>query len=107
MSKKIFTADDGRKYQKGSEWIKIHFGMIKNKKHSLYDYKEEDNSITYFTNSGKKYAISQFMRLSYPITIEDIGIICSYDTTCSYKPFLLELSDCCEYVRLWEEVYEN
>ena len=32
MSKKIFTADDGRKYQKGSEWIKIHFGIVKNKK---------------------------------------------------------------------------
>ena len=96
MSKKIFTADDGRKYQKGSEWIKIHFDIVKNKKHSLYDYAEgEDNSITYFTNSGKKYAISQFMRLSYPITIEEnskIAIISAYDVECSYKPYLPLLS---------------
>ena len=103
MNKKTFVAD-GRSYQKGSRWIKVQNGEVKNKKHSLYDYKEDDNSITYFTHSGKRYAISQFMRLSYPIMIEEEGIIGGYDIECSYKPYLLEISDCCEYVRLWEEV---
>lgn len=107
MNKKTFVGDDNRKYQKSSRWIKIQYSTIKNRNHSLYNYKEEDNSITYFTNSGKKYAISQFMRLSYPIIIEDVAIIGGYDSEMPYKPYLLELSDCCEYVRLWEEVYES
>ena len=104
MNKKTFVGDDGRSYQKGSRWIKIQDREVKNKKHSLYDYKEDDNSITYFTHSGKRYAISQFMRLSYPIMIEEEGIIGGYDIECSYKPYLLEISDCGEYARLWEEV---
>ena len=103
MNKKTFVAD-GRSYQKGSRWIKVQNGEVKNKNHSLYDYKEEDNSITYFTNSGRKYAISQFMSLTYPIIIEDEAIIGGYDIECSYKPYLLEISDCGEYARLWEEV---
>ena len=103
MNKKTFVGDDNRKYQKSSRWIKIHSRIIKSKNHSLYDYKEDDNSITYFTHSGKRYAISQFMRLSYPIMIEE-GIIGGYDVETSYKPYLLEISDCGEYVRLWEEV---
>ena len=103
MNKKTFIAD-GRSYQKSSRWIKIQNGEVKNKNHSLYDYKEDDNSITYFTHSGKRYAISQFMRLSYPIMIEEEGIIGGYDIECSYKPYLLEISDCGEYARLWEEV---
>ena len=104
MNKKTFVGDDGRSYQKGSRWIKIQDREVKNKKHSLYDYKEDDNSITYFTHSGKRYAISQFMRLSYPIMIEEEGIIGGYDIECSYKPYLLEISDCGEYARLWEDV---
>ena len=45
MNKKTFIAD-GRSYQKSSRWIKIQNGEVKNKNHSLYDYKEDDNSIT-------------------------------------------------------------
>jgi len=104
MNKKTFVGDDNRKYQKQSRWIKINFGIIKNKNNSLYSYTEKDSSIAYFTHSGKKYAISQFMRLSYPITIEEEGIIGGYDVENSYNPYLLEISDSGEYVRLWEEV---
>ena len=104
MNKKTFIGNDNRKYQKSSRWIKIHDRIIKSKKHSLYGYKGEGDSIAYFTHRGKKYAISQFIKLSYPIMIEEEGIIGGYDIECSYKPYLLEISDCCEYVRLWEEV---
>ena len=104
---KIFIGDDNRKYQK-SRWIKVQYDTIKRSNHSLYNYMEGDNSITFFVKNGIKYAISQFMRLSYPTTIEvnedDIAIIGGYDTETSYKPYLLEISDCGEYVRLWEEV---
>ena len=103
MNKKTFVAD-GRSYQKGSRWIKVQNGEVKNKNHSLYDYKEDDNSITYFTHSGIKYAISQFMMLKFPIIIENVAIIGGYDIECSYKPYLLEIEEGCEYVRLWEEV---
>ena len=109
MNKKTFIAD-GRNYQKGSRWIKIQHDIIRGKNHCLYDYKDNDNSISFFTHNSKKYAISQFIQLSYPIMIEineeDTAIIGGYDIECSYKPYLLEISNCGEYVRLWEEVSE-
>ena len=104
MNKKTFIANDGRKYQKSSRWIKIQYSTIKNKKHSLYNYKEDDNSIAFFTNSGKKYAISQFIQMPHLVLLQDMAIIGGYDISTSYKPYLLEMSGCAEYVRLWEEV---
>lgn len=103
-------------YKKASRWIKIQYLYI-TKKHSLWeyaDYHDEFNKkrcLLCFRHGGKLYAIDQFMRLSYPIIFEDKNgdnvIIGGYDSTNWYNPYLLEINDNCEYVRLWNEVENN
>ena len=105
--------DDGMTRKTVSRWIKRKLEVV-TERHSLADYAHfeqagsEDEKrlwLDYFKHDGDLYALGQFERC-YPIMdVEDKGIIISgYDSTVWYKPYCLEISDCGEYVRLWEEV---
>lgn len=99
------------KYKKISRWIKIKYIYVTNR-HSLSDYAEldEENNkllLCCFSHKGKLYAIGQFMRLPYPIMFDDtdgkLNVIGGCDATSYYNPYLLEIDDNGEYVRLWQE----
>lgn len=98
-------------YEKASRWIKIRYMYI-TEKHSLWDYAEpcslaNKRQLCCFKHKDKLYAIDQFMRLSYPIMFDDTNgdqvIIGGYDSASYYNPYLLEIDDGGEYVRLWIE----
>ena len=103
-------------YKKASRWIKIEYRYI-TKQHSLWNYADYEDKLDdkccliCFKHSGKLYALNQFMRLSYPIMFDDKNgekvIISAHDSTQWYNPYLLEMDDNGEYVRLWNEVIND
>ena len=92
----IITANKpyNRNYKSASRWIKIEY-TIKDSK-------------PYFRHYGKRYYLDNIMRLSYPIMWNDkdgkLNYISGYDSTQWYNPYLVELDEAGEYVRLWEEL---
>ena len=114
---KTITTTENRTYKKVSNWIEVKCQYV-TKRHSLSDYadfcgtdNENEGLLTYFTFKGKKYAMRQFMRLSYPeyFTNEDDkqSFLCAYDCTNYYKPLMMEVSDCGDAVRLFEVMDNN
>ena len=61
----------------------------------------------YFRFGGRAYAINQFFRLDFPIFFENeegkTTYLSGYDSENYYNPLLIELDDCGEFVRLYEE----
>lgn len=77
---KTYTKD-GRKYTTASRWIKVNFELV-TPRHSLYNYGDGSGldteetaknlrEVISFRHGGRKYALNQFERLSYPIMLED------------------------------------
>lgn len=91
----IITAKDNRQYKTASRWIKI---------------RENTKEQFYFTHYNKRYYLNDFMSLAYPIFWEDeegkLNHISAYDSTTWYNPYLLEIREYCDYIRLWEEITE-
>ena len=81
-------------YKTVSRWIKVYY--------TLKDCKP------YFRHNGRRYYLDDFMRLSYPIMWEDkegkLQHISGYYATTFNNPYLIEIDDCGEYIRLWEEI---
>lgn len=94
----IITANKpyNRKYKTASRWIKIQY--------TLKDCKP------YFRHYGLRYYFENIMRLSYPIMWEDkdgkLNHISGYDAIQFWNPYLVELDEGGEHVRLWEEMEE-
>lgn len=108
---------DGRKYTTASRWIKVNFEIV-TPRHSLYEYGDgcgldpsetakNLREIISFRHDGRKYALNQFERLSYPIMLEDAdgiqAIIGGYDSTQFWHPYLIEIHPGGDYIRLWNE----
>lgn len=100
------------KIRRVSRWIHLEFKYV-TKNHSLYDYgeayseEEGKRSVYIFKHNNRLYALNQFERLSYPMFFEENGkklFVSGYDSTQFYYPYLIEISDCGEYVRLYEEL---
>jgi len=113
--KERFMSCDGRYvYTRESRWIQIRYAYV-TKRHSLYDYADhlDDDCLSYFIHKGRRYAMGQFVRFGYPFKIEGYDrtfrdkkgyhMLSGYDATDCYKPFLIEVSDDGEYVRLYSE----
>lgn len=94
-------------YENCSHWIKLKDEFITDK-HSLYQYTdgyECDDGKSYvccFNHKGVQYALNQFMKIDNPITFGDV-IISGYDYTNYWSPYLIELEDSGERIRLWTE----
>lgn len=109
---KEFLTDDKRKIVRKSRWIQIHHDYV-TKRHSLFDYADDyenpgvEGVLAWFRHKDRKYALGQFMKLTHPMFFEDengkTNYLCGYDCTQYYKPYLIEIDDCGEAVRLYTE----
>ena len=114
-----------------SRWIKVKQNYRPNKRNSLWDYvtdgagyntysdnfnPEKNNGLflDYFTFRGKNYALEQFIAIG--CIWDNIGhsagyyehgekhFISAYDRDSYYNPLYIELDECGEIVRVYEEV---
>ena len=110
----MFVKDikDGRAYSRVSRWIKLEYIEVTTR-HSLYDYTdvvERDGNkgwLYVFRHNGRLYALNQFAQLGFPVFYEEndkIQYISGYDITQWWKPFLIEIEEGGEHVRLYQEI---
>lgn len=103
---KYITTTDGRKYRRASRWIHVDY-MPVTARHALADYADGD-MLSYFRHGGRRYAIGQFMRLTYPEFFTDengeTGYLSGYDSTQWYNPLLIEIHENGDYIRLFQGV---
>lgn len=112
---RIYQGEDGRKFRRVSRWIKLQNKVITDR-HSLAEYAERDGDsliLDYFRHGGRVYALGQFQRFGTgwsfapPMFTNEDGkqsFMSGFDCTQYYKPYLIEIEDGGEYVRLFEEV---
>ena len=123
--------DDGVKtFYRVSRWIKVREKYNPGKNNRLWDFVEDENGykpyqdsfstenglyLRYFVFRGKTYAIEQFYCLGNPFYMpvsyyyeDNEGKYCYLSGIDMYgdlyKPIYIEMSECCEYVRVYEEV---
>ena len=119
---KTIAANDGKEIVRISRWIKIRQNYNVSKRNSLYYYATDENGyregqtnynpenglyLDYFKFNGRTYAIEQFYRMDYPIFFENedgkTSYIAGYDSENYYNPLMIEVDECGENVRLYEE----
>lgn len=125
---KEIVTKEGRTLLRLSRWIKVQQGYNITPRHSLYDYCRDERGyqpgqsqfnpengtfLDYFRFQGRKWAIGQFLLLGgmmggYPIMWEDadgkLHYLSGYDLENYYNPIMIEFSEACEYVRVYQEV---
>ena len=121
----IITTKDGNKIQSVSRWIKIRHNYSPCKRNPLWYYVMDGNGyregqdkfdkntglfLDYFVWNGRKWALEQFLRPSYPEMWEDkdgkLHWLSGYDCENYFNPIQIELDDGCEYVKVYEGVRE-
>lgn len=117
MAKTFKTTTTDRTIARISRFIRIRSECVTNR-HSLFDYCDGDSeydgkrTLDYFVFKGKKYALNQFLRLGSPfipekyqfIENDKMQFLSGVDSENYYNPLLIELDECGEYVRVYEEV---
>ena len=111
MNKRRVTTTDGHTMVCLSRWISIQ-AITVTERHALSQY-ADDGIVLCFRWQGRRYALGQFMRYGGPwgppvppMWEEADGLhhIAGYDQDDYYNPIQIELDDCCEAVRIWQEV---
>lgn len=107
---KTITTSEGKNYKRVSRWIRIDFKKI-TKRHSLYDWtNDRSEEIACFRHGRKIYALNQFIGQAYPEFFEDENgkqsFLCGYDCTDYYNPLMIEIDECGEYCRLYQQITE-
>lgn len=124
--KKIVTKE-GKTLKRVSRWIRIQQNYNPSRRNPLWHYVTDGNGyheyqcgydpstglfLDFFRWNGRNWALEQFIRLGgmmggAPYTYEDddgkLGVIGAYDSENYYDPILIEIDDCGEYVRVYEE----
>ena len=126
MAYKEFETLDHHKLYRVSRWIKIHFSEKVSVRSPLWDYATDENGycpysdhfnpangcyVDYFVFNGRKYALSQFLRLSqpwgFPVIFKDehgkMVSLAGYDLENYYRPIMIEVDDVGESVRVYVE----
>lgn len=107
-----FRTNNGNLIVRRSRWIQLHHDYV-TKKHSLFEYADDNENpgteglLVWFRHKRKYYALGQFMRFNKNEYFEDNGKRCSiggYDCTQYYKPYLIEINDSGEAIRLYQYV---
>jgi hypothetical protein len=125
----VESIDDRYKYRRVSRWIQIRQNYNPGKRNRLWDYVTDENGrhpyqdnfspenglfLDYFIFNGRTYAIEQF--IGFGSIADCIGhhtgyiengekyYLSGFDSEDYYRPILLELDDCGERVRVYEEV---
>ena len=118
---------DGKVIYRKSRWIKRRTNYNPNKRNSLYYYATDGNGyrdgqtgfnpqtglyLDYFRFGGRNYAIEQFFRLGSMFCPTEycwedregkLNFLSGYDSENYYNPILIEISECGEYIRVYEE----
>ena len=124
---KKIVANDGHVLIRRSRWIKIRHNYNPSKRNGMWDYVRDGYGrgegsrdfdpasglyLDYFRWNGANWAIERFNSMygtmgAPPIFFEDengkTSYISGYDSENYYNPILIELDDCGEYVRVYEE----
>lgn len=123
----LIKTTDGKTLKRVSRWIHIQTNYKPNKRNALWDYARDGNGngpsskkfdkdsavIDFFFWNGRTWAIEQFYSLSGPFggspmffENEDgkMSYIAGYDSENYFNPILIEMSDSCEWVRVYVEV---
>ena len=118
-----------QKMRRVSRWITIKHNYNPRPNNYLWDYVMDENGykpyqntfnpenglyLDYFTWRGRNYAIEQFWRLGNPFytafslayEIENGGLcyLSGVDAENIYNPIYIEFDECCERVRVYEEI---
>lgn len=125
--KEIVTTD-GKTLLRLSRWIKIQQAYNVTPRHCLYDYCTDENGycpgqsrfnpengtfLDFFRFNGGTWALNRFIRFGgimggVPPMWEDehgtLHYLSAYDSEDYYNPIMIELSEECEYVRVYQEV---
>lgn len=123
--KKLLTKD-GRTICRVSRWIKVQNAYNVTKRHSLHDYATDGRGyqfgninfdpsggtfVDYFVWHGRKWALDQFLRFGsmfcpHTILWDEGGkthYMAGFDRDNYFNPIMIEMDDCGEYVRVYEE----
>ena len=126
---KEFICNNGRKLVRLSRWITIQHNYNPSPKNRLAYYITDGNGysngqanfdkstglyLDFFRWNGRNYAINQFLILGGPWTggqpymfTDTDGcttVVSAYDGENYYNPIMIELDDCAEHVRVYQEV---
>ena len=122
----LIKTTDGKTLKRVSRWIHIQTNRKPNKRNALWDYARDGHGngpwsekfdkdsavIDFFFWNGQTWAIEQFYSLSgmfgSPMFFENedgkMSYISGYDSENYFNPILIEMSDSCEWVRVYVEV---
>lgn len=121
----VITTTDGKQMRRVSRWIKLRNNFNPSPRNRLWDYVTDSNGyhsyqdkfqsdtaldLYYFRFGGRNYALEQFYVLpGPPIMYENEdgkrGVIGTVDMDGNLShPLYGEWDECCEHVRLYEEV---
>ena len=126
----VITTTDGKRMRRVSRWIKLRNNFNPSPRNRLWDYVTDSNGyhpyqdkfqsdtaldLYYFRFGGRNYALEQFYVFGSvflsgpPIMYEDengkLGVIGTIDMDGDlFHPLYGEWDECCEHVRLYEEV---
>lgn len=108
---------DGRTIQGTGRWISIQCSPAITSRHSLWEYGDDNGdgtrSLWHFSHYGRRFALGQFYRygspwgLSNPPTWEEadgLHHVAGLEEGSWFNPLLIELSECGDAVRVWQEV---
>ena len=123
---KKFLTKDGRTICRVSRWIKVRNAYDVTKRHSLIDYvtdgaghlygspdfdPSDGTFVDYFVWHGRKWALERFLRFGSmwcPQVIlweegDKVHSMAGFDRDNYFNPIMIEMDDCGEYVRVYEE----
>ena len=111
------TTDDGHIIQGTGHWIPIRCEPSITKRHQLWEYGDENGdgtrSALYFSHYGHRFALGQFVRYGghwgHPVPImweeaDGLHHMAGVQADRWDAPLLIELSESCDAVRVWQEV---
>ena len=118
MRKNIIVTDMRNKLRRVSRWIKVRHAENITPRNVLYYWAEnargyrcidgdsDGANVYYFVFRGRRYALNEFTPLTLPEiyeTPDERGVI-GYMQIETMHPFLLEYSECMDFVRVYEEI---
>lgn len=124
-----WTETTPQKMRRVSRWITIKHNYNPRPSNYLWDYVMDENGykpyqstfnpdnglyLDYFTYRGRNYAVEQFLALGNPFCAafslayeNENGQLCylsGVDAENIYNPIYIEFDECCERVRIYEEI---
>lgn len=111
------TTTEGHTLTGTGRWISIQCAPAITPRHALWEYGDDNGdgtrAVWYFTHYGRRFALGEFARYGGPwgppvppMWEESDGLhhLSGVQIATWYLPLLIEFDECCEAVRVWQEV---